>query len=249
MNYCDTKFDNNDDLIKSSKSRFIKKIKINNRDYIIKKELTNKFLNEYNFLKKYSKKIRMDKFDKMINIAIKILNCTDSKMYIYNWIDYDYDSKSMQKIYYDKWKDFTIQLCLTVYYINHKLNIFHNDFCTGTTDLRNVMIKKNNSPFDIKVDEFNYTIKSDYIVIIDFGHQSKTQQLRTSDFYKKQDYKIKSEVFLVFYYSYKLFFNTGDIENNNYDNVYRIYESKSNSLIEFDKLLIEDLLDIQKLNI
>ena len=76
----------------------------------------------------------------------------------------------LKNLMYKDWLDYTIQLCLSVYYCKYILNIYHNDLCYNG-NIRNIMIKNNNTPFNIKVEDFKYKINNNYTVKIDLGQQ------------------------------------------------------------------------------
>lgn len=242
---CNFKFNKN--FTSTNPNRFVQDVIINNKKYIVKKELINGS-SEYIFYKNFCKKIINDNFNKTINIPIKILNCSNNIIYLFNYIDYDYVKYKFKN--FNNWIDITIQLCLNMYYLNHKLGIFHNDFLNH----RNIMIKKNNKPFKLICDPFVYTIKNDYIVIIDYGWQNNIVNFHSMKFYineyKKiiKNYKFISEVFILFYMSYVKYFNVVDKYYDYYDEIYDSLVNKVNSdkLIDFDKLIIQQLLEIQK---
>jgi hypothetical protein len=101
-----------------------------------------------------------------------------------------------------------------LYYLNNVLGIYHNDLYFEN-DIRNIMIKKNSNKNKIKISNFELEINNDYPVIIDFGIQSKQPKLRTYKFYnnkyvKRTGIKYISEVFIIYYYSFKLYFRIDD---------------------------------------
>ena len=167
-----------------------------------------------------------------------------------------------KKLLYKDWLDYTIQLCITVFYINHKLNIFHNDLYCGN-NFNNIMIRTNKTPFTINVDKYNYLIKHNNIVIIDFGIQANYFHCRfEKEFFNKSFHKFKSEVFLVFYLLYTSFFNNETYDtkiifkNENlklYDKntplfnlLYNTFIKNANNVKMFDENIIDCLLDLQK---
>ncbi len=260
---CDTNFKHN---FSKNKNIKVDKIYIKNKPYVIKKEnvFDKNILKEFLFYKNYTDKIKKDKMNKTLNVPIKMLNCeSDSKMYVFNYIDSDYTKEYVElniKLY-NQWIDYTIQLCLNIYYLNHELGVYHNDLCYKG-NFRNVMIKYNDKPFNISVDSFNYQINNNYIVIIDFGHQSKNLGLRTYQFYhneykkNKRDYKYESEVFIVFYCSYIFFFKIKDEWIENFDDIYdkfvneaeSEYSNKKINTKDFDFYIIKSLLKLQSEN-
>jgi hypothetical protein len=236
----------------------VEKIYIKNKPYIIKKENTidDNILQEFLFYKNFAEQIKKDKMNKNLNLPLKILDCeSDSKMYIFNYIDNDYIKEYIHKYVksYKTWLDYTIQLCLSIYYMNHILGVYHNDLCYKG-ELRNIMIKNNDIPFTINFDNFTYTINNNYIVLIDFGQQNSKIGLRTYKFYYnkykkiRRKYKYESEVFIVFYYSYIFFFNIKDEWIDKYDEIYDKFvkeaetKDKISSTKGFDKYLINSML-------
>lgn len=247
--------------------RFVDKIKINNVNYIFKKEIIKKkYMYEYLFYKKNSKIIKKYNFLNFINIPLKVLYCINSYIYIFKLIDHNFNKNYIAKINIDEWIDYTIQLCLIFYYLNHKLKMFHNDF----QELRNIMIKDNKDNKDtlyLVIDDFIYTINSNNIVLIDFGQCQYKQSFKTVSFYYdvyknfKKNYKFISEVLMAFFYSYYFFFidseNNVDIKNNIYaqeyfNYFYNIFLEKvddNGSLEDFDINIINSLLNLTNNNI
>ncbi len=253
---CYHKF-NKKDIIKMGGRTMIGNIKINNKNYILKTEWKTseeQTLTEYLFLVNNEKKIITDNMNKNILVPLNIIDCSkNKKLYIFEKLDYIYNYSFIKNLLFNDWLDYTIQLCLTIYYINHILNIHHNDlFYSGK--MNNIMVKKNNKSFRIKVDNFDYEIKNNYIVIIDFGHADSKNKFRTFEFYnskykQEKKYIFESEVFAVFYYSYNIFFNNNtDKYSEKFDDIYNkmISEIKNNSTLkEFNNHVIESLLKLK----
>jgi hypothetical protein len=115
------------------------------------------------------------------------------------------------------------------------------------------MIKNNNTPFNIKVEDFDYQINNNYIVIIDFGQQMDKRGLRTYQFYnsrykKGSKYIYESEVFIVYYHCYKIFFNINDKWSEKYDKVYYKFVNdvgKNVTTKDFDRYIIKSLLNLK----
>ena len=269
-------------IIKNPEKPEIKIIKEQN--IVIKSEpITKKYkLHEYQFQKQYSTQIINDGFDKMISVAKQILDCKYNKIYVYDFYDKSFDRAlfnlngdnknndnkhndttiNCKKLSYKNWLDYTIQLCITIFYTNHKLHIFHNDLI-WKTNFNNIMINTNKIPFTITVDKYNYLIKNDNIVIIDFGRQADYFHFRfEKEYFNKSFHKFKSEVFLVFYFSYNLFFNdekyntTIIYEHNNlqlydkntslFNSLYNTFINNANNVKKFDENIIDCLLDLQQ---
>jgi len=239
---------------------------LNGKDVVVKKEMydKNNISNEYIFYKKYLNLIKNDHFDKFILLPIdKINDCDNNKtnsdnnktnwyIYIYDKLDWDYNSEFIKKINFSQWLKFTIDICLILYYLNNILGVYHNDLCYKN-DIRNIMIKKNTDKTKIHVSQFQIEINDDYPVIIDFGHQSTEPKLRTYKFYnnkhvKRTGIKYISEVFIIYYYSFKLYFKFDDYWDTKYDNLYFSIQSKSSSLKEFDSYIISNLFELYNKN-
>jgi hypothetical protein len=225
----------------------------------IEKKLVNNYIfQDYIFYKKYSKKILLDGMEKNISLPFKIIECEKENKYImfFDSISYDYDDKYIiTKLFYNQWLDYTIQLCLSVYYLNHILFIYHNDIGVNGT-LRNQMIQENNKSFNIIVGKYKYKINNNYIVIIDFESASNKPEYMTKNFYFnkyiKSTYKYISEVFVVFYISYKIFFNIDDKYADKYDKIYNNFLKEMNNpnatLKDFDNHIIDSLFLLNKKN-
>jgi len=247
---CDIKFINN---LSSNKNIFVDIININGKKRLIKKELEiNTELPEYNFVTKYYNKIKKANMDNFINLPLEILNCSSSKIYMFDVLDFDYNNPIITSINYKKWIEYTLLICLTVYYLNNVLNIYHNDLC-WKNDIRNIMIKSNNQKIKIIVNNFNFETNSNYPVLIDFGWQNQFPQKRTLNFYnnaykKRTQYKFISEVFIIYYYSFKIFFQIEDYWDDKYDELYDSIANKSNNKCDFDSQIINYLFDLCKNN-
>ena len=235
----------------NTENRIVDIINIDGNDIVIKKEMIidDIELKEYNFYKNYMEKIKKSNFDNFILFPIKILDCSNSKIYLFQKLDFDYNSNFISKTLFNMWKNYTLELCLTLYYLNNIIGIYHNDLCYKN-DLRNIMIKNNNELIKININDFNYETSQQHIVFIDFGWSSKKPEHNTFKFFynkykkKSKEYKFISEVFLVYYISYKLYFKIDDYWNEKYDEIYNVFELKSNNLKEFDTFIIKSLLEL-----
>lgn len=228
-------------------------------DVVVKKEIydENNISSEYNFFNKYSKIIEEAQFDKFILLPIEeIKHChhNGKKWFIYTFekLNRDYNSEYIKKINLTQWLNYTIEICLIVYYLNNVLGIYHNDLCYKN-DIRNIMIKKTNTKNKISIGGYNFESNGEHPVIIDFGHQSTEPKLRTYKFYnnkhvKRAGIKYISEVFIIYYYSFKLYFKFDDYWDTKYDSIYFTIQSKSSSLKEFDSNIINNLLEIYNKN-
>jgi hypothetical protein len=255
---CDIEFIEN---LSTKDNIWVDYFNLNGQDVVVKKELydNNNVSTEYNFFTKYSNTIVKSKFDKFIllpNSENKIMNCQDSKnkwhIYIFDKLDFDYNNEFIQKLNFKQWIKYTIEICLLIYYINNTLHIYHNDLCYKN-DIRNIMIKKNTAKTHIIVNNYDFEINDDYPVIIDFGHQSTKPKLRTWRFYnnkyvKRSGIKYISEVFIVYYYSFKSYFKFDDYWDTKYDDLYFSIQSKSSSLEEFDSNILNSLMELYNKN-
>ena len=247
---CNIKLNNN---LSKNKNIIVDIININGKNKLIKKEIgINIEFPEYMFVTKYSKQIVNSNMNIFFNLPIKILNCPSCKIYMYNILDHDYNSSIINSINYKKWIENTLFICISIYYLNNVLKLYHNDLCYKN-DIRNIMIKKNNKNIKIKVNNYKFETISDYPVIIDYGFINNNPQKRTLKFYinsykKRNNYKFISEVFIIYYYSYKIFFKINDYWDDKYDELYDSIANKSKTLIEFDNHIIECLYDLIKKN-
>jgi hypothetical protein len=257
---CNIEFINN---LSINENIWVDNFNLNGKDIVVKKELydKNNISYEYNFFEKYSNSIKKDNFDKFILLPIeKIKNCdsnSDNKntnwhIYIFNKLNWDYNCEYIEKINFKQWLKYTIELCLILYYLNNILGIYHNDLCYKN-NIRNIMIKKNRDKTKINVSDFEIEINGDYPVIIDFGQQSTEPKLRTYKFYnnkhmKRTNIKFISEVFIIYYYSFKLYFKFDDYWDTKYDNIYFSIQSKSSCLKEFDSFIIKNLFELYNKN-
>ena len=243
------------DNLTKNKERFVQIIRIDNLNYIIKKELFNKNnseLPEYTFVIKYKNIINKTCFSEFILLPLNITNCNKSEIYIYEKLDNDYTINIINKISFFNWISYTLELCLIVYYLNNIIGIYHNDLCYRN-ELRNIMIKNNNNKVLIEIEKYKYYTKKEHVVIIDFGWQSTKPEKRTLNFYinkykKKNNYKYISEVFIIYYYSFKKYFKLDDYWDEKYDNLYESIEIKSKSLKEFDSNIIDFLFELYEKN-
>jgi len=254
---CGIEFSNNWSI---NENIWVDNFNLGGKDVVVKKEMydENNISSEYNFFIKYSNDIKKAHFDKFILLPVdEIQKCEYSKkgkwfIYTFEKLNWDYNSEYINKINFSQWLNYTIEICLIVYYLNNVLGIYHNDLCYKN-DIRNIMIKKTNTKNKISVGSFNYEINGDYPVIIDFGHQSTKPKLRTYKFYnnkhvKRTGIKFISEVFIIYYCSFKLYFKFEDYWDTKYDNIYFTIQSKSSSLKEFDSNIINNLLEIYNKN-
>jgi hypothetical protein len=239
----------------SQKDIFVDIFNLDGKKFVIKKEKYKNIsdLPEFLFHKKFDSEINKTNFKNFILLPEKIIDCKNNMIYKYPKLNYDYNKTILEKISYHKLIDYTIELCLTLYYLNHKLKIFHNDLIFEN-NLRNIMIDYNEKKIDIEISLFKYSTNSNHIVIIDFGQSSYKPRLRTYKFYynkyKKSDYKYISEVFIMYYYFYKFHNKIDDCWNEKYDELYNNFLSNTSNSSEFDRNIIKLLFELKyKLNI
>ena len=97
-------------------TRFVDEIIFENTKYIIKKEyLVNNTSKEYEFYKNHQSLIIKNNFNYLINLPIKILNCSKSYIYLFNIIENNYNLQFIKNLNYNKWNDYTIQICMTIF--------------------------------------------------------------------------------------------------------------------------------------
>lgn len=234
------------------KNTFVDIFDLDNNKFVIKKELyKNKFeLQEYMFHKKFDSEIKNTCFKYFILIPEKIIDCKNSMIYKYPKLNYDYDKTIIEKISINMWINYTIELCMTIYYLNHKLGIFHNDLIFKN-NFRNIMIDYNEDLIDIEINSFKYSTNSNHIVIIDFGQSSSKPKLRTLNFYYNKykktntEYKYISEVFIMYYYFYKFHNKIDDYWDEKYDGIYSEFLSNTSSSEEFDMGIIKSLIELK----
>lgn len=221
----------------------------NKKYYLVKEQYVDKFkLGEYMFHLKFDKKIKKTVFENFILIPKVMIDCGNSIIYKYSELNYDFDIKKAKNIPIEILINHIIEICITLYYLNNILNIFHNDFI-HRNNFNNIMINFNEKKIDVKIDKFNYSTNSNHIVLIDFEHSSPKPNFRTLFFYfneyKKNTYKYRyiSEVFIIYYYFYKICNDIEDYWDDNFTEIYKFFDKDTNSLKEFDLKIIKFLFD------
>jgi hypothetical protein len=275
FNLCKLKNSNIKNLEYSNKNKIIERflnlfkitkigyIKIKNKKYIIKKELflNNYFLikfiynlinfevSEYNFYKYYKNKIIKYKFNKNIQIPIEYNICKNFNIYLFKILDFDLNNKFLNKLNKKNFNNILNQIIMIIYFINHKLNIFHNDI-SNINNLRNFMINKINNSYNLVLDNKKIKVKNYQLILIDFGLYNKTIGFKTIFFYNKQtikyfyNFNIKSELFLVYYlllinYNKKINFKKLYLQ---FYNKINICNNDKINLKNFDKYIFQTLL-------
>ena len=206
-------------------------IKIKNKEYVIKKEyfkdnfyilnfiynLLDFNVNEYNFYKKYNNKIVKHNFDKNIQLPIKYKICNKFYVYLFNKIDYDLNYNFLKKINNKTFINILKQVIFIVYFLNHKLNVFHNDLVL-INQIRNIMIYENKIKYKITLDNNNLQVDKYRVIFIDFGLFSKDFKFKNRDFYFKKSIKyftnfnIMSEVMIILFLLLKNYYNDKNID-------------------------------------
>lgn len=234
------------------KNVFVNIFDIGDKKFVIKKEMyENKFkLKEYLFHSKFDDRIKKTCFKNFILLPEKMIDCGDSVLYKYEKLNYDYNKIIIENFSLKKLLNHTIEICLTLYYINHTLGIYHNDLIFKN-DYRNIMINYNEEKVNIDIDSFNYSTNSNHIMLIDFGQSSSKPKLRTLNFYynkyKKNnfEYRYISEIFIIYYYFYKIKYNIDDFWDEKYDKLYKEFEINTSNTKEFDTQIIKSLFELR----
>jgi hypothetical protein len=240
-------------------------IKIDSKDYVIKREFFTvyfpfldkiyKFLkfevNENIFYNKFEKKIKKYNFNRNIQLPIKYKICKKFNIYLFKKIQYNLNNTFLRKINKDLFNNILIQSTFIIYFINHKLNVFHNDI-SQINKLRNFMINKNDKKLYLKLDNQKVQIKDYNVILIDFGLFNKNFGFKNNLFYYKKNiehlylFEIKSELLIVVYLFLISYYNKKEINFKNlyfyfYDNI------KVKSLKEFDKFIFESISNIDEI--
>jgi hypothetical protein len=256
-----------------AKPRNIGFTKIDKNQYILKTEDVEESLSdmhEYVFYEKVSKKIYKNKFEFNLQVPIEYKVCDKAQnrrnptkykkqiYYLFHVLKGDLTYNFFRSISSEQVINMFQQYLLSLYFLNHKLNYYHNDFYTNYKilynkslfNINNLMYMKNptygkTKNNTLKVDDFTLEIGKYRAMIIDFGLVSK--------FPKHSGYKLKmfyislsirlfyyfryySEVFLLFILLYHTYF--GDFRLYHIKNFYQYFESKmyhEKTLIEFDR--------------
>ena len=255
---CDISFDSNT----SNHKHKIKEINVPGGITVVKKLFLNSnnsdvknISNEDIFIKKYLEKIKNDGLDVFIAFPIKNINCNNSILYQYDDFLSNYNCV-IESCNFTKWIVYTIQICLTVYYLNNILGIYHNDLY-DRNKLKNIMVKKNtdNNQINMKISDYDININSNHIMLINFEEYSSEPKNNTLLFYQNNfmsnennnfnfENKFISEVFIIYYYSYKSFFNHDDYFNTKYKDIYNYIATHSKTLKEFDNHILNFLFNL-----
>ena len=201
---------------------------------------------EYRFFKKYSEKIRKDNMDKFLTIPKRIQTCKNSVMYIFEYLDKDYKASKIPKLTWRKFLDYTIQVCLQIFYLNHNLKLFHHDLFTraGGTKIRNMMVQYGNKEQILRVNEFEHIVKENKIRIIDFGYIRESPHYKLEEYYKKKmkNTPFYSEVFALLYLSYRSYLQKWI----DFPSFFNSFYKSGMSHQDFDKKLIRRLIHAYK---
>lgn len=240
-------------------------IKIKNKEYIIKKEyfkdnyfilkflynLINFNVNEYNFYKKFNNKIIKYKFNNNIQLPIKYKLCSKFYVYLFEKIDYDLTYNFLKKLNNYYYKNILKQVIFIVYFLNHKLNIFHNDLFL-LSQIRNIMINKNKIKYKLKLEDKTVEVDKYKVVLIDFGLFNKESTFKNKEFYIKKNIKyfcifeIISELFIVLFLLLKNYYKNINI---NFKNLYYYFydKIKIKNLKNFDNYIFNNIDDIENI--
>jgi hypothetical protein len=255
-----------------TKPRNIGFTQINKKQYILKTEDVEDSLSsmkEYKFYEKNSKKIYKHHFEYNLQIPIVYQLCKNIELpsnstrkneqifYLFHLLKGDLNHKMITSIPVEQAINIVQQYLISVYFLNHKLGYFHNDFFTNYKFTQNLSLfninnfmyiknsKKNNNI--LRVNDLECKVKDYRAVIIDFGLCTKFPNrygyklrifyglLTLRLFYH---FKYYSELFLVFILLYHTYL--GDIRLYNIKNYYQFFESKmygKKNIQEFDKVI------------
>lgn len=255
-----------EDILNIFKTTKIGYIKIKNTKYVLKKEffvknfpllssiynIFNFNIDEYAFYKKYKNKIIKNKFDKNIQLPYKYRLCKTYSIYIFIKIDYNLNSFFLKKLNKINFNNILIQSIYIIYFVNHILNVFHNDLHQDDK-IRNFMINNNKiKNHKMKIYKIEINIKKYNVVLIDFGLFSKNLGLKNILFYNTKSIKylyffeIKSELLIVLYI---FLINYYLKKNINFKELYLFFYNKitKKNLISFDKEIINHIQDIDNI--
>ena len=252
-------------IIDIFKIKNIGSIKIKNKEYIIKKEyfkdnyfilkfiynLINFNVNEYDFYKKFNNKIIKYKFENNIQLPIKYKLCNKFYVYLFEKIDYDLTYNFLKKLNIESYKNILKQIIFIVYFLNHKLNIFHNDLCL-INQIRNIMINKNKVKYTLKLEDKTVIVDKYKVVLIDFGLFSKESKFKNKEFYIKKNiryfciFEIISELFIVLFLLLKNYYRK--IKINFKKLYYYFYDKiKIKNLKNFDNYIFNNIDNIENI--
>jgi hypothetical protein len=255
INLCNLKINKKIDTINPDQIKFIEDIlnifkiteigyvKIKHKKYILKKEFFvvnfpllskiydffNLNINEYDFYKKYEKKIIKYNFTNSIQIPIKYKICKTYNIYIFKKNDYDLTSNFLKKQSHKQFNDILQQTIKIMYFLNHTLKVFHNDIHQGNK-LRNFMVNKRK------------------VVLIDFGLYGSTNKIgqKNNLFYNLKTIKyfyiftIRSELLIVLYMFLINYYTKKDI---NFKKLYLYFydKIKNKTLKDLDKCILKNV--------
>ena len=241
---CNFKFEN---TLGKYHWRPVTRVNFGGKDFIVKKDHHNS--PEYKLYTNVRKKLEKDKMDHIINLPEKIIRCGKYNYYVFEPLDIDYTGEYIEKMTnYKEFIDYTIQVCLQIFYANHILKLFHNDIALFT--VKNIMIKKN-SPTTIKVSKFSYEVKGNLAKVIDFGLAKSSPAAKVPKFYfiEKQKFPYISEIFTIYYNSCLFFFRQKfDTKINVYNKFLKKLEESGykKKLKYFDIIILKHLFKLQE---
>jgi hypothetical protein len=243
---------------------------IDKKKYILKTEDVEESLSkmsEYQFYKKVSKKIYKEGFELNLQVPITYKVCKDTEnrsdpskkkdqiFYLFHVLKGDLSHKVITSIPIKEAINMYQQYLLSLYFLNHKLGYYHNDFFTNYKlmqnrslfNINNFMYMKNPKKTNnvLKVDGMECKVGKYRGMIIDFGLCTKFPNnygyklkvfygiLSLRLFYR---FKYYSEMFLVFILLYHTY--VGDFRLYQIKNYYQFFESKmygKQTLKDFDR--------------
>jgi len=217
---CDSKIEKSffDFKVNRLKPRDIGTITINEKEYILKKEISSTKTPELEFYQINEKKIKKDKMDPFMQVPIMTKKCEDNKiLYLFHKLDGDLNRKFVSNLSKSDKINIFEQTILIIFYLNHTLKYYHNDL-TSFREIynffrsNNIMHVKNDKPrLTLKVDKFKVKVGNYKSVLIDFGLASKEHGLAIPLLYNSLEYflqkpiRFKSEVFLFFLVYYAMY--------------------------------------------
>jgi hypothetical protein len=251
------------DIFKTTK---IGIIKIDGKEYFIKKEsfvkkypildsiykFINIDVNESKFYKKYTKIIKKYKFENNIQLPIKYNICKTYNIYLFHKIEQNLNSYFLIKLNQLKFFNILEQSIMIVYFLNHKLGVFHNDlhqndkirnFMVNKIDTKNKILKFK----DIVIKKTNFNV-----IVIDFGFFNKELGLKNKFFYTTKslkylyNFEIKSEILIILYIFLINYYKKKSIDFKKFY-IYFYNLCKNKNLKEFDRNILLNVKNIRKI--
>ncbi|QKF93529.1 protein kinase [Fadolivirus algeromassiliense] len=170
-------------------------------------------------------------------VKINVIKQIDNNdYYLMEYIKFG-DLNTLLPILNRRWKySLLIQSLMSIYILNHKIKLFHNDLYYMDV-IRNIMVDQINETNTIKLEILDHDIAIDIskfcIKMIDFGRCSSKQEFRTTEYHKKYfpDMKHVSELFLFTFIYLK---SLGDQSIIDFNEIQNNMAMTTNTLKEFD---------------